>query len=83
MLVVSQAQMMCRRKASSSSTWGSMSEREAAAVEEVQWQTPGSLCVNACRSDGLGRMLPLVTWRHFRAMGGRELSVFVDRGGFH
>ena len=61
-----------------------MSEREeAAAAEGAQWQTLGQLCVSACRSDGLGRMLPLVTWRHFRAMGGRELSVFVDRGGFH
>ena len=28
-------------------------------------------------------MLPLVTWRQRRAMGGRELSAFVDRGGFH
>ena len=62
MLVVSQAQMMCRRRASSSSTWDSMSEREeAAAAEGAQWQTLGQLCVSACRSDGLGRMLLLVT----------------------
>jgi hypothetical protein len=60
-----------------------MSAREEAAAEVVQWQTPGSLCVNACRSDGLGHMLPLVIERHCLAMGGRELSEFVDRGGFH
>ena len=60
-----------------------MSAREAAVVEAGQWRTPGLLCVNACRSGELGRILPWVTWRHCLATGGRELSEFVDRGGFH
>ena len=60
-----------------------MSVREAAAAAAGQWQTPGSRCVNAYRSDGLDRMLPLVIWHRCLVMGGRELSEFVDRGDFH
>lgn len=80
MSAVSRVQMRCRQRASSSSTWGSMSAREEVAAA-AQRQPLGSRYVNACRSDGLGRKLLSVTWRHCLAMGARDLSEFADRGG--
>lgn len=48
-----------------------MNEQEVA--EEVQhWSALGWECVNACRSDEQGHMLPLVIWRRWKAAGDRD-----------
>jgi hypothetical protein len=69
---------MCRRKASSSSTWDLMSAQEQ--VEEAQLRTLGSVCESAFRWVERDHRLRLVIWRRCLAVGDHVPLTLGDRG---